>query len=72
MNVYLCKAEKIKWITAEDESAAKEKFLSMLDDLESNVKIDLRGKAPSNFELRAAISMGESCMLDQCITQGIV
>jgi len=68
MNRYICRARKTKWIEAENEQEALEKFKSV----EEEIEIRCVGKAPTEFEKRAAISQGESIYLDQGITPGIV
>lgn len=68
MNRYLCRATRTKWIEAENEQEALEKF----KDVEEDITIRCVGKAPTEFERRAALSQGESSYLDQGITPGIV
>lgn len=68
MNRYLCRATKTKWIEAENEQEALEKFQAV----EEIIEIRCVGKAPTEFQRRAALSQGESSYLDQGITPGIV
>lgn len=71
MNVYYCSIQKTMRIEAENEEEARDEFIHRFD-LDTEVKVSCRGKAPSEFEKRAMRSYGESCMIDQGITQGIV
>lgn len=72
MNVYYCSIQKTMRIEAENEEEARDEFMHRFDLDYTEVKVDCRGKAPSEFEKRAMRSYGESCMIDQGITQGIV
>lgn len=72
MNVYYCSIQKTMRIEAENEEEARDEFIHRFDLDYSEVKVDCRCKAPSEFEKRAMRSYGESCMIDQGITQGIV
>lgn len=72
MNVYYCSIHKTMRIEAESEEEARDEFIHRFDLDYSEVTVDHRGKAPSEFEKRAMRSHGESCFLDQGITQGII
>ena len=71
-NIYYCSIQKTIRIEAESEEEARDEFIHRFDLDYSEVKVDCRGKAPSDFERRAMNGYGESCLLDQGITQGIV
>ena len=72
MNKYLCQLRKVKWIEAESEEEARDKFMQIFDLGADEVEVKCVGKAPSEFEKKYMNSYGESCYLDQGITQGIV
>ena len=72
MNKYLCKLTKVMFIEAEDEEEARDEFMHKFDLGSDEVEVKCVGKAPTEFEKRAMRSYGESCYLDQGITQGIV
>ena len=72
MNVYYCSIQKTIRIEAESEEEARDEFIHRFDLDYTEVVVNDRGKAPSEFEKRAMRSYGESCYLDQGITQGIV
>lgn len=70
--VYYCSIQKTIRIVAENEEEARDEFIHRFDLDYTEVKVSCKGKAPSNFERRAMNGYGESCLLDQGITQGIV
>lgn len=72
MNKYLCRLEKMMLIEAENEEEARDEFMHKFDLGADEIKITCVGKVPTEFEKRAMRSYGESCLLDQGITQGIV